>query len=118
MKKKGRWWKIILIVLASLILLVLSAVHTVLYTRVKDKLISKYTEPVLEGKVRVDKIRVKLLTTLPDFSLYISNVSLTRPVTQDTVLAISRIQAQLNLRSLIKDKCLDMHDAGIFGDKG
>ena len=115
MKKKGRWWKIILIVLASLILLVLSAVHTVLYTRVKDKLISKYTEPVLEGKVRVDKIRVKLLTTLPDFSLYISNVSLTRPVTQDTVLAISRIQAQLNLRSLIKDKCLDMHDAGIFG---
>ena len=115
MKKKGRWWKIILIVLASLIVLIMSAVHTVLYTRVKDKLITKYTEPVLEGKVHVDKIRVKLLTTLPDFSLYIYNASLTRPVTQDTVLAIDKIQAQLNLWSLIKDGCLDLHDAGIFG---
>ena len=115
MKRKGKWWKIILIVLAALIVLIMSAVHTVLYTRVKDKLITKYTEPVLEGKVRVDKIRVKLLTTLPDFSLYIFNTSLTRPVTQDTVLAIDRVQAKLNLWSLIKDGCLDLHDAGIFG---
>jgi len=60
MKRKGRWWKIILIVLAALIVLIMSAVHTVLYTRVKDKLITKYTEPVLEGKLQVDKIRVKL----------------------------------------------------------
>ena len=115
MKKKGRWWKIILIVLAALIILILSAVHTVLYTRVKDKLITKFTEPVLEGKVKVDKIRVKLLTTLPDFSLYIYDISLTRPVTQDTVLAVDRIQARLNLWSLIKEGCLDLHDAGIFG---
>ena len=114
MKRKGRWWKIILIVLASLIVLVLSAVHTVLYTRVKDKLITKYTEPVLEGKVRVDKIRVKLLTTLPDFSLYIYGTSLTWPEPTDTVLAIDRIQAKLNLKSLLKG-CLDLHDAGIYG---
>lgn len=115
MKRKGKWWKIILIVLAALIVLIMSAVHTVLYTRVKDKLITKYTEPVLEGKLRVDKIRVKLLTTLPDFSLYIYNTSLTRPVSQDTVLAIGKIQAKLNLWSLIKDGCLDLHDAGIIG---
>ena len=115
MKRKGRWWKIILIVLVSLIVFVLSAIHTVLYTRVKDKLITKFTEPVLEGKVRVDKIRVKLLSTLPDFSLYIYNTSLTWPTDADTVLSIKRVQAQLNLKSLIKDGCLDLHDAGIFG---
>ena len=114
MKKKGRWWKIILIVLASLIVLIMSAVHTVLYTRVKDRLITKYTEPVLEGKLRVDKIRVKLLTTLPDFSLYIYNTSLTWPTPEDTVIGIDRIQAKLNLKSLCKG-CLDLHDAGIYG---
>ena len=121
MKKKGRWWKIILIVLAALIALILSAVHTVLYTRVKDRLITKFTEPVLEGKVKVDKIRVKLLTTLPDFSLYIYDASYTRPylegrpASKDTVLAIDRIQAKLNLWSFVKDGCIDLHDAGIFG---
>ena len=121
MKRKGKWWKILLIVLAALILLIISAVHTVLYTRVKDKLITKFTEPVLEGKVKVDKIRVKLLSTLPDFSLYIYDASYTRPylegrpASKDTVLSIDRVQAKLNLWSFIKDGCLDLHDAGIFG---
>ena len=121
MKRKGKWWKILLIILAALILLIISAVHTVLYTRVKDKLITKFTLPVLEGKVKVDKIRVKFLSTLPDFSLYIYDASYTRPfeegrpASKDTVLAIDRIQAKLNLWSFVKDGCLDLHDAGIFG---
>ncbi len=121
MKRKGKWWKILLIILAALILLIISAVHTVLYTRVKDKLITKFTQPVLEGKVKVDKIRVKLLSTLPDFSLYIYDASYTRPfeegrpASKDTVLAIDRIQAKLNLWSFVKDGCIDLHDAGIFG---
>lgn len=120
MKRKGRWWKIILIILVSLILLIISAIHIVLYTPVKDKLISKFTEPVLEGKVKVDKIRVRLLRGFPDFSLYIYNASYTRPfvegrpASKDTVLAIDTLRAKINLLELAKGT-IDVHDAGIFG---
>ena len=120
MKRRGRWWKIILIVLVSLILLIISVVHVVLYTPVKDKLISKFTEPALEGKVKVDKIRVRLLRGFPDFSLYIYNASYTRPfaegrpASKDTVLAIDTLRAKINLLELAKGT-IDVHDAGIFG---
>lgn len=114
MKRKGKWWKILLIILVSLILLIISVVHIVLYTPVKDKLITKFTEPVLEGKVKVDKIRVRLLRGFPDFSLYVYGTSLTWPSQQDTVLAIDTLRARINLLELAKGT-IDVHDAGIFG---
>ena len=119
-RKGGRWWKIILIVIVSLILLIISVIHIVLYTPVKDRLITKFTEPVLEGQVRVDKIRVRLLRGFPDFSLYVYDASYTRPfvdgrpASKDTVLAIDTLRAKINLRSLMKGT-IDVHDAGIFG---
>ncbi len=98
MKKFLKWF---FISIFGLVLLLFAAGALILNTSIKDKLISKYSEPYLNAELKVEKIRLHLLTSLPDVSLTLCNTQLLRPDTEDRIASIDTLYLRANLFSCL-----------------
>ncbi len=98
MKKFLKWF---FIGIFGLVLLLFGAGALILNTSIKDKLIAKYSEPYLNADLRVDRIRLRFLTTLPDVSLTLCDTRLLRPGTDERIASIDTLCLRANLFSCL-----------------
>ncbi len=98
MKKIFKWFFISII---SIVLLLFAAGALIINTPIKDKLIKKYSEPYLNGELKVDKIRLRVLSTLPDVSLTLCGTRLLRENSQERIASIDTLALRCNLFSCL-----------------
>ncbi len=99
MKKIIKWFFISVI---TIVLLLFAAGALIINTSIKDKLIRKFSEPYLNAELKVDKVRVRFLSTLPDVSLTLCGTRLLREDTQERIASIDTLALRCNLFSCLE----------------